>query len=107
MSDSHSEQGLVETRKGLQFVVSREHFRDGQMNLRCSAKISTLYYKTQQHSVDGHLSYSVPVMESRDILALSGSGSGRVGQQQQQLVIVLLLATLLLVVTAALENTPS
>ncbi|XP_069163854.1 cell adhesion molecule 2-like isoform X2 [Procambarus clarkii] len=114
MTDSQSEQGLVETRKGLQFVVSHEHFHKGELKLRCSAKISTLYYKTQQHSVDVHLSYSVPVMESRDILALSGSSSSscsssRVGQQQQQVVMLLLLMTLVLEMTMleALELTSS
>ncbi|XP_071550334.1 cell adhesion molecule 2-like [Panulirus ornatus] len=110
LKSSHGEHGLMETRKGLQFVVSREHFHDGEMNLRCSAKISSLYYKTQQHSVDGQLTYSVPVMESRDISAVSGSSSAHSGQQkQQQMVLLLMAVTLMLemVLTAVLELLPS
>ncbi|XP_071551219.1 uncharacterized protein [Panulirus ornatus] len=116
INSTGSEHGLVETRKGLQFVVSREHFHDGEMNLRCSAKISSLYYKTQQHSVDGQLTYSVPVMESRDISAIAGGGSSlRCGHQHhqnhQQQVLVMALVTLTLVLekvlTKMVEITPS
>ncbi|XP_066946263.1 uncharacterized protein [Macrobrachium rosenbergii] len=67
--------GLVQTRLGLKFDVSRSHFRNGEMTLRCSAQVSSFYRKTQQHSVDGQLTYNVPVMESRDLAAYSGSAS--------------------------------
>ncbi|XP_042235138.1 uncharacterized protein LOC121874884 [Homarus americanus] len=111
MNTSHSEHGLTETRKGLKFRVTREHFHNGAMNLKCTAKISSLYYKTQQHSVDGQLTYNVPAMESRDILALSGSSSSLgVGQQQQhqQLVVVVALAVVMeMVMTSMLEYIPS
>ncbi|XP_068213885.1 uncharacterized protein [Palaemon carinicauda] len=63
--------GLAQTKLQLKFLVARSHFNHGEMTLRCSARISTLYYKTQQHSVDGQFNYNVPVMESRDISALS------------------------------------
>ncbi|XP_064091375.1 uncharacterized protein LOC135205042 [Macrobrachium nipponense] len=63
--------GLAQTKLQLKFLVTRSHFKHGEMTLRCSARISTLYYKTQQHSVDGQFTYNVPVMESRDISALS------------------------------------
>nr|XP_045621511.1 uncharacterized protein LOC123772422 [Procambarus clarkii] len=63
---------LQEAHKGLKFVVTRDHFHNGEMTLRCSAKIHSLYLKTQQHTVDGRLTYFVPVMESRDISAVSG-----------------------------------
>ncbi|KAG0720213.1 hypothetical protein GWK47_048946 [Chionoecetes opilio] len=88
----------------LQFVVGPQHFIEGQMNLRCSAKISTLYYKTQQHSVDGHLTYSVPVMESRDHSALAGADKARVPGSGRHLgVMVLLTSTVALVLQAALS----
>ncbi|XP_069164046.1 cell adhesion molecule 3-like [Procambarus clarkii] len=105
INSSRSEQGLTQTRLGLQFKVSRDHFRNGEMNLRCSAKISSLYYKTQQHSVDGQLTYSVPVMESRDISAFSGSRSYVCGGRQQQQAVLVVLAVLLevVVLTAVLE----
>ncbi|XP_069186134.1 uncharacterized protein [Procambarus clarkii] len=60
MTSSQYPGGLVETRLGLHFRVTRQHFLGGEMTVRCSAKISSLYYKTQQHSVDGHMTYSVP-----------------------------------------------
>ncbi|KAK8381731.1 hypothetical protein O3P69_015053 [Scylla paramamosain] len=77
MDDSHSLDGMVEARRVLQFVVGPQHFVNGQMKLRCSASISTLYYKTQQHSVDGHHPYNVPVMESRDHSAMAGADKAR------------------------------
>ncbi|XP_068213887.1 uncharacterized protein [Palaemon carinicauda] len=63
--------GLAQTKLQLKFLVTRSHFKHGEMTLRCSARISTLYYKTQQHSVDGQFNYNEPVIESRDISALS------------------------------------
>ncbi|KAG7161538.1 hypothetical protein Hamer_G014092, partial [Homarus americanus] len=111
MNNSRSEQnGLMETRKGLKFVVSREHFHDGEMHLRCSAMIPTLYYKTQQHSVEDELTYNVPVMESRDISAYSGSSSNTCyGQQQRQVVVLAGLLTILLevMITGVLAFSPS
>ncbi|MPC46891.1 hypothetical protein E2C01_040621 [Portunus trituberculatus] len=77
MDDNHSLDGMVEARRVLQFVVGPQHFVNGQMKLRCSASISTLYYKTQQHSVDGHHPYNVPVMESRDHSAMAGADKVR------------------------------
>ncbi|XP_068213884.1 uncharacterized protein [Palaemon carinicauda] len=72
--------GLAQTKLQLKFLVTRSHFKHGEMTLRCSARISTLYYKTQQHSVDGQFNYNVPVMESRDISALSSDqGKARRG----------------------------
>ncbi|CAL4094341.1 unnamed protein product, partial [Meganyctiphanes norvegica] len=53
--------GLTQTHLGLRFTVTRTQFKHGEMTLRCSARISSLYYKTQQHSVDGELTYHVPV----------------------------------------------
>ncbi|XP_050687341.1 uncharacterized protein LOC126980928, partial [Eriocheir sinensis] len=93
LETSRSLDGMEETRLGLEFRVGRQHFRKGQMNLRCSAEISTLYYKTQQHSVDGHLAYSVPVMESRDHSAMAGADSARV---PSMLVLLSLIAATLL-----------
>lgn len=91
MDNSHSLDGMVETRQGLQFTVGPQHFVNGQMNLRCSASISTLYYKTQQHSVDGHLTYSVPVMESRDHSAMAGADKARVPGSGRHLAMLVLL----------------
>nr|XP_045609863.1 cell adhesion molecule 3-like isoform X2 [Procambarus clarkii] len=94
MTSSQYPGGLVETRLGLHFRVTRQHFLGGEMTVRCSAKISSLYYKTQQHSVDGHMTYSVPVMESRDVSAVSGCGPRAGGAR----------AVMVMVVVAALER---
>ncbi|XP_069957593.1 uncharacterized protein [Cherax quadricarinatus] len=107
LNSSLTEHGLTRTRLGLQFMVSREHFRNGEMKLRCSAKISSLYYKTQQHSVDGQLTYSVPVMESRDISAFSGGRSYSSGEQVQQVVLATVTLLLQLLCTSALVITTS
>ncbi|XP_042858918.1 uncharacterized protein LOC122245036 [Penaeus japonicus] len=89
--------GLEQTRLSLEFEVTRKHFVKGEMTLRCTAKISSLYYKTQQHSFDGQLTYYVPVMESRDISAVSGGA----GPTQHPLT----LALLALVMTVSLAQT--
>ncbi|XP_071531905.1 junctional adhesion molecule 2A-like [Panulirus ornatus] len=102
MNDTRYNDELVESHKGLRFVVSRQHFRNGEMTLRCSAKISSLYYKTQQHSVDGQLTYNVPVMESRDISAMSG---GAPCGHRQLLVMLVGMTVLVEVLAGVLGNT--
>ena len=65
--------GLEQSRLGLRFTVSRAHFKNGEMTLKCSAKISSVYYKTRQHSVDGQLlTYHVPFKEAGRISAAPG-----------------------------------
>lgn len=87
--------GLEQTRLGLEFEVTRKHFVNSEMTLRCSAKISSIYFKTQQHSIDGQLTYNVPVMESRDISAFS-AGSVTVSQSSSMLTLTLLTLWLLM-----------
>nr|XP_053650765.1 uncharacterized protein LOC128701193 [Cherax quadricarinatus] len=91
---------LEEAHMGLKFVVSREHFSNGEMTLRCSAEIHSLYLKTQQHSVDGTLTYNVPVMESRDISAMSGEGAYGVSQHPLVVLVVLVVQVIAVVVTS-------
>ena len=64
--------GLIRTRLQLQFPVRREHFINGEMTLRCTARISSLYFKTAQHSVDGKNNRNIHTMESRDLTAYAG-----------------------------------
>ncbi|XP_042879233.1 uncharacterized protein LOC122257801, partial [Penaeus japonicus] len=94
MSSIKYQSGLEQTRLGLEFEVTRKHFVNSEMTLRCSAKISSIYFKTQQHSVDGQLTYNVPVMESRDISAFS---AGSVATQRPSMLLLMLLPLLLMV----------
>lgn len=72
--------GLEEAHKGLRFSVSRKHFRGGEMTLRCTASIKPLYTKTQQHSVDGLLTYNIPVLSSLEKSAVPGRAGGGGGR---------------------------
>ncbi|XP_066954792.1 junctional adhesion molecule 2A-like [Macrobrachium rosenbergii] len=98
--------GLMQTRLGLSFVITRNHFQNGEMTLRCSARVSSIYHKTEQHSIDGHLTYNVPVMESRDLAAFSGSAKSCT---PPILATALVFATMLvkMVVAGALKRYPS
>ncbi|XP_071549155.1 uncharacterized protein [Panulirus ornatus] len=106
LNTSQHPDGLEETHLGLVFRVSGQHFVRGELHLRCSARISSLYYKTQQHSVEGRLTYSVPVMESRDISGMAGgvssSGGGGGGGDSPPSLLVLVLVLVLEVLAPVL-----
>ncbi|XP_042209559.1 uncharacterized protein LOC121857541 [Homarus americanus] len=64
--------GLVQMHLGLSFLVANQHFHTGELKLRCSAGIDSLYYKTQEHSVAGEVVFDIPVLESRGVAGVSG-----------------------------------
>ncbi|CAL4088413.1 unnamed protein product, partial [Meganyctiphanes norvegica] len=76
---AHGSGQTHQSQLSLRFTVTKDHFENGEMTLRCSARIESLYYKTQQHSVDGQLTYQVQLMDPMAVpisAGVSGHESG-------------------------------
>ncbi|BFF94540.1 uncharacterized protein DMAD_12147 [Drosophila madeirensis] len=58
---------------GLQFRVEQKHFRNGDMKLKCVASLSTLYWRSNEESVEGDRPQKAPVLESRETVYASNS----------------------------------
>ncbi|XP_065221722.1 uncharacterized protein LOC135846515 isoform X2 [Planococcus citri] len=56
-------EGLEATVLGLKFKVQPEHFRNGDMKLKCLATIATVYWRSNEESVEGEKQHKPPVME--------------------------------------------
>ncbi|XP_055642152.1 uncharacterized protein LOC129778969 [Toxorhynchites rutilus septentrionalis] len=54
---------------GLAFRVQPNHFKHGDMELRCLATISTVYWKSNEESIEGDKPQKAPTLESRNIVA--------------------------------------
>ena len=64
---------------GLRFKVKEKHFRSsGDLKLKCTATIATIYWKSNEESVQGVQSQSALVSESR-----SSRNSGKTHLQVQ------------------------
>ncbi|XP_058454189.1 uncharacterized protein LOC131432116 [Malaya genurostris] len=50
---------------GLEFRVKPKHFKRGDMKLKCLATISTVYWKSNEESVEGDKPQKAPMLESR------------------------------------------
>uniref|UniRef100_A0A182TND3 Ig-like domain-containing protein n=1 Tax=Anopheles melas TaxID=34690 RepID=A0A182TND3_9DIPT len=50
---------------GLEFRVKPKHFKHGDMKLKCLATISTVYWKSNEESVEGEKLQKAPTLESR------------------------------------------
>ncbi|XP_058120785.1 uncharacterized protein LOC131282874 [Anopheles ziemanni] len=50
---------------GLEFRVKLKHFKRGDMKLKCLATISTVYWKSNEESVEGEKIQKAPMLESR------------------------------------------
>lgn len=59
--------GLQTSRLGLTFKVRHKHFLHGDLKLKCTATISTVYWKSNEESVQGSgfNAHTAPVSESR------------------------------------------
>ena len=69
---------------GLRFKVKEKHFRSsGDLKLKCTATIATIYWKSNEESVQGVQSQSALVSESR-----SSRNSGKTHLQVQSLMLV-------------------
>lgn len=56
-------EGLETTILGLTFKVQPEHFKRGDMKLKCLATISSIYWKSNEESVEGEKQSKPPVLE--------------------------------------------
>lgn len=63
---------------GLQFTVKPKHFKRGDMKLKCSATIATVYQRSNEESVEGERPQRASVLESRGTVAPAGSRADRV-----------------------------
>merc|ERR1712223_60479 len=59
------ERGLETTPIGLRFKVRDKHFKNGDLKLKCTAVIATIYWKSNEESVQGVRPQSALVSESR------------------------------------------
>lgn len=74
---------LETSRLGLTFKVRHKHFQRGDLKLKCTATISTVYWKSNEESVQGSgfNAHTAPVSESRGRTSaatshIGGGGSG-------------------------------
>lgn len=66
-------EGLETSTLGLQFRVEQHHFRNTDMKLKCVASLSTLYWRSNEESVEGDRPQKAPVLESRETVYASNS----------------------------------
>ncbi|XP_017772957.1 PREDICTED: cell adhesion molecule 2-like [Nicrophorus vespilloides] len=71
-------EGLETSVLGLEFVVKPKHFKQGDMKLKCLATIATVYWRSNEESVEGERPQRASVLESRGTVAPSGSRADRV-----------------------------
>ncbi|KAJ9579885.1 hypothetical protein L9F63_004487, partial [Diploptera punctata] len=71
-------EGLETSVLGLEFRVSPKHFRRGDMKLKCLATIATVYWRSNEESVEGDKPQKAPVLESRETVPPSKSRADRV-----------------------------
>uniref|UniRef100_A0ABD2WHF5 Ig-like domain-containing protein n=1 Tax=Trichogramma kaykai TaxID=54128 RepID=A0ABD2WHF5_9HYME len=60
--------GLQNVTLGLEFRIKQKHFKRGDMKIKCLANIATVYWKSNELSIEGYRpeQNKVPVMESRE-----------------------------------------
>lgn len=71
-------EGLETSVLGLEFVVRAKDFIGGDMKLKCSATIATLYGKSNEASVEGPQPQKESVMESRGTVSPPASRADKV-----------------------------
>ncbi|XP_054744437.1 uncharacterized protein LOC129248850 [Anastrepha obliqua] len=59
-------EGLEMARLGLEFRVRKRFFKHGDMKLKCVAKISSVYWQSNEESVANEKHQKIPVLESRE-----------------------------------------
>ncbi|XP_034473877.1 uncharacterized protein LOC117781233 [Drosophila innubila] len=93
--------GLEMSRLGLEFRVRSYHFKHGDMKLKCVAKISSLYWQSNEESVESDRQQRAPALESRETVAAKSSTIGAAASRKPSHLISLLPALLLLLCGAA------
>ncbi|XP_055710116.1 uncharacterized protein LOC129805900 isoform X2 [Phlebotomus papatasi] len=71
-------EGLETSTLGLEFRVRAKHFKKGDMKLKCLATIATVYWRSNEESVEGDKPQKAPVLESRETVYASNSRADRV-----------------------------
>ncbi|KAJ9580087.1 hypothetical protein L9F63_004279, partial [Diploptera punctata] len=71
-------EGLETSILGLEFRVKPKHFQRGDMKLKCLATIATVYWRSNEESVEGDKPQKAPVLESRESVPPSKSRADRV-----------------------------
>ncbi|XP_041452289.1 uncharacterized protein LOC111077886 isoform X2 [Drosophila obscura] len=95
-------EGLETSVLGLQFRVEQKHFRNGDMKLKCVASLSTLYWRSNEESVEGDRPQKAPVLESRETVYASNSRADPVqASKSDSLLLVRAPSALLLLALAA------
>lgn len=60
-------EGLETVVLGLEFRIRAKHFKRGDMKIKCLATIATIYWKTNELSIESYRTENkAPVMESRE-----------------------------------------
>ncbi|XP_039284268.1 uncharacterized protein LOC111056050 isoform X2 [Nilaparvata lugens] len=60
------EEGLERAILGLEFQVEPKHFKNGDLKLKCLATIATIYWNSNEESVEGEKPQRAPVLEVKD-----------------------------------------
>ncbi|XP_066901242.1 cell adhesion molecule 2 [Halyomorpha halys] len=64
--EEESHDGLIRTTLGLEFRIERRHFRKGDLKLKCLASIGTVYWNSNEESVEGERPQRPPALEVKD-----------------------------------------
>uniref|UniRef100_A0A1B6DEL1 Ig-like domain-containing protein n=2 Tax=Clastoptera arizonana TaxID=38151 RepID=A0A1B6DEL1_9HEMI len=104
-------EGLEETTLGLEFRVESKHFRKGDLKLKCLATIATVYWNSNEESVEGEKPQRSPAMEVKDTVSrqdksradrvLVTGGSGNVRQAALLVLVTLFLSQLQFILNAS------
>lgn len=60
-------EGLETATLGLEFKVEPRHFRRGDLKMKCLATIATVYWNSNEESVEGEKTQRSPALEVKDI----------------------------------------
>ncbi|XP_016964452.1 uncharacterized protein LOC108034159 isoform X1 [Drosophila biarmipes] len=100
-------EGLEKSVLGLYFRVEQHHFRNGDMKLKCIAELSTLYWRSNEESVEGDRPQKAPVLESRETVFASNSRADPVqGTSYRELFVTKILSLLFVHPNAASSTAP-
>ncbi|XP_017086678.1 uncharacterized protein LOC108118467 isoform X1 [Drosophila eugracilis] len=100
-------EGLETSILGLQFRVEQKHFRNGDMKLKCVAELSTLYWRSNEESVEGDRPQKAPALESRETVYASNSRADPVqGTSYRELFVTKILSLLFVHPNAASSTAP-
>uniref|UniRef100_A0A1A9VL59 CD80-like immunoglobulin C2-set domain-containing protein n=1 Tax=Glossina austeni TaxID=7395 RepID=A0A1A9VL59_GLOAU len=72
----YGREGLEVAILGLEFRVRGYHFKNGDMKLKCVAKISSLYFQSREESVESDRPQRAPALESRETVAAKPRAQG-------------------------------